>query len=296
MKPLFDSDFLKKLEYLSLMSKRIFRGQIFAKRRTAAHGGGVEFADYRNYFPGDDLRCLDWNVYARFNVLLLKRFEEEEDLPVYIMIDSSKSMIVGDPVKFDYARILAAALAYIALADSDRVSLMTFDDRVQEELPLTRGKENILALLRFLENCSPADRETDFEFAMKQFALRNQRRGLVIILSDFYDPNGWRKGVDLLRFGRYDPVLIQIHDPSEAEPDFKGDYRLKDAESSFDMDVTVSENVLLRYKMRYKEFLDELVRYSMQYSIGCAIAATSVPFDELILQMLRESSFFRQPS
>ena len=121
---LFDSDFLKKLEYLSLVSRRVFRGQLLAQRRTMMMGGGIEFADYRDYTPGDDFRYLDWNVFARHGELLLKRFQEEEDLHVYIFVDCSRSMAFGEPSKFDLARQIAAALAYIALADLDRVSLI----------------------------------------------------------------------------------------------------------------------------------------------------------------------------
>ena len=126
---LFDSDFPKKLEYLSLVSRRVFRGRLLAQRRTKQLGGGIEFADRREYTPGDDLRYLDWNVYAKFGDLLLKRFQEEEDLHVYILLDASKSMDCGSPNKFDYARRIAAALAYIALADLDRVSIFAYADK-----------------------------------------------------------------------------------------------------------------------------------------------------------------------
>src|SRR5918992_5978714 len=123
---LFDSDFLKKLEYLSLVSRRVFRGSILAQRRTMQLGGGIEFADHRQYAPGDDFRYLDWNVYARHGELLLKRFQEEEDLHVYFLLDCSRSMAYGEPSKFDLARQVTAALAYIALADLDRVAVAAF--------------------------------------------------------------------------------------------------------------------------------------------------------------------------
>src|SRR6267154_795159 len=123
---LFDSEFLKKLEYLSLISKRVFRGSLMAQRRTMQMGSGIEFADHREYTPGDDFRHLDWNVYARHGDLLLKRFQEEEDLHVYFLLDCSRSMGFGEPSKFDFARQVAAALAYIALADLDRVAFTTF--------------------------------------------------------------------------------------------------------------------------------------------------------------------------
>src|SRR5262249_52929931 len=147
---LFDSDFLKKLEYLSLVSRRVFPRQLLAQRRTMQLGGGIEFADHREYTPGDDFRYLDWNVLARHDELLLKRFQEEEDLHVYLLLDCSRSMAYGDPVKFDYARQVAAALGYIALADLDRVAVIAFAGDIIADFPLTRGKARILSLLKFL--------------------------------------------------------------------------------------------------------------------------------------------------
>src|SRR5205807_10263294 len=124
--PLFDSEFLKKLEYLSLVSRRVFRGSLLAQKRTMQMGGGIEFADHREYTPGDDFRYLDWNLYARHNELMLKRFQEEEDLHVYFLLDCSRSMAFGQRCKFDLARQVTAALAYIALADLDRVAVVAY--------------------------------------------------------------------------------------------------------------------------------------------------------------------------
>src|SRR6201998_4988522 len=142
---LFDSDFLKKLEYLSLVSRRVFRGQLLAQRRTMQLCGGSEFADHREYYPGDDFRYLDWNVFARHDELLLKRFQEEEDLHVYLLLDCSASMAYGTPPKFDFARQVAAALSYIALADLDRVAIIAFAGDIVADFPLTRGKARILS-------------------------------------------------------------------------------------------------------------------------------------------------------
>src|SRR5687767_12975221 len=157
---LFEPDFLTRLEYLSIISKRVFRGSLLAQRRTMQLGGGIEFADHRQYTPGDDFRYLDWNVYARHGDLLLKRFQEEEDLHVYFLLDCSKSMDYGDPSKFDFARQITAALAYIALADLDRVSVVAFSDEIVADFPLTRGKARILALLKFLEDLQPQGTQT----------------------------------------------------------------------------------------------------------------------------------------
>src|SRR4051795_848463 len=158
---LFGSDFLKKIEYLSLVSRRIFRGSLMAQRRTKQLGGGIEVAAHRDYTPGDDFRYLDWNLYARHDELLLKRFQEEEDLHVYFLLDCSKSMAFGTPAKFDLARQLAAALAYIALADLDRVAVVAFAGEVVANFPLTRGKARILSLLKFLEGLTTQGARTD---------------------------------------------------------------------------------------------------------------------------------------
>src|SRR3954452_11717147 len=159
--PLFDSGFLQKLEYLSLVSRRVFRGTLLAQRRTTQMGGGVEFAHHREYTPGDDFRYLDWNLYARQDELLLKRFQEEEDLHVYFLLDCSRSMAFGSPPKFDFARQVTAALAYIALADLDRVAVVAFADDIVADFPLTRGKGRILALLQFLARLPTQGAETD---------------------------------------------------------------------------------------------------------------------------------------
>src|SRR6266446_4450207 len=161
---LFDSDFLKKLEYLSLISRRVFRGQILAQRRTMQLGGGIEFADHREYTYGDDFRYLDWNLYARHNQLLLKRFQEEEDLHVYLLLDCSRSMAFGKPPKFDFARQVTAALGYIALADLD-----------------------------------PPATAAVYALALHDALPIYQRRGLALVISDLYDPGGFERGLDILR-------------------------------------------------------------------------------------------------
>src|SRR6267142_1903579 len=196
---LFDSEFLKKLEYLSLISKRVFRGSILAQRRTRQLGGGIEFAEHRKYTPGDDFRYIDWNLYARQDDLLLKRFQEEEDLHVYFLLDCSRSMGFGNPPKFDLARQVTAALAYIALADLDRIAVIAFADRVIADFRLTRGKARILPLLNFLEKLEPQGTDTDLAASVREFARRRQRLGLSVVVSDLFAPGGYERGLDQLR-------------------------------------------------------------------------------------------------
>jgi len=287
--PLFDSEFLKKLEYLSLVSRRVFRGQLLAQRRTMQLGGGIEFADHREYTPGDDFRYLDWNVYARHGELLLKRFQEEEDLHVYILLDCSRSMAAGAPVKFDYARQVAAALAYIALAELDRVALVAFAGSIVADFPLTRGKGRILSLMKFLEGLQVQDGLTDLGRSAENFVHRSQRRGLAIVVSDLFDPAGFERGLDVLRHNRYEPHVVQVFDRREREPLVKGDVELLDVESGEVEKVTVTERNLRQYRRVFDAFLESVRRYCTTHAVGATRTTTDVPFDELILRMMREA-------
>ncbi len=292
--PLFDSDFLKKLEYLSLVSKRVFRGSLMAQRRTMAMGSGIEFADHRDYTPGDDFRYIDWNLFARHNQLLLKRFQEEEDLHVYFLVDASRSMAFGDPPKFDFARQVAAALAYIALADLDRIAVTLFSKDILGDFPLTRGKGRILSLLKFFENAEASGEDTDLERVVTGFIHRDQRRGLVVIVSDLYDPAGFEKGLDLLRHRKYEPFVVQMYDKYEKEPDgMLGDVEMWDVESGDTRKVTVTEKNLKQYRQLFDDFQEKIRTYCNNYNLGCARSSTEIPFDELILRMMRVAGAVR---
>ena len=290
---MFDSEFLKRLEYLSLLSKRVFKGQLLAQRRTKQTGGGVEFADHREYIHGDDLRYLDWNVYARHGDLLLKRFQEEEDLHVYLLVDCSRSMDSQAtepqlPVdKFSFARQIAAALAYIALADLDRVSIIAYDSKIRATLPLVRGKDNALSVLRFLENLSTAGEATNLADVAADFARRAPRSGLALVISDLFDQDGFRAGVDVLRHRRFEPHVIQIHTPGEAEPGLLGDVELYDVESNQLRKVTVTERKLRQYETLFQEFLRDVESYCRAYGLSHTRATPDVPFDEVLLKMMR---------
>ncbi|QDU61416.1 hypothetical protein Pan216_22720 [Planctomycetes bacterium Pan216] len=290
---LFGSDFLRKLEYLSLVSRRTFRGQLLAQRRTMQHGGGIEFSDHRDYAPGDDFRHLDWNVFARHDELLLKRFQQEEDLHVYLLLDASKSMGFGNPPKFDLARRLAAALAYIALADLDRIALTVFADTIVDDFPLARGKARILTLMAFLEGLELRGRDTDLRGVVRSFVHRSQRRGLAIVISDLFDPKGYAGGIDLLRHHGYEPHLLQLHDHTEANPTMLGDVELEDIENGSVRKVTVTEANLRHYRQLFEDFQKGVDDYSHRYGIGHTRSTADVPFDDLILRMMRAQGAVR---
>ena len=287
---LFDSEFLRRLEYLSLVSRRVFRGKLLAQRRTKQLGGGIEFADHREYSAGDDLRYVDWNVFARYNELLLKRFQEEEDLHVYILLDVSRSMNTGTPSKFDYGRRVAAALAYIALAEMDRVSIYAYSEHVHQVMPLTRGKDRILTVLRFLDDLEPGGASTSLAAAAKALVHRSLRTGLVIVISDLFDQQGFRTGVDMLRYRNYEPHIVQLHTQQEASPAVLGDVELEELETGVRRKITITERKLKQYRQLFTQFLSDTDAYCRSYSIGCTRTTTDLPFDELILKMMRSSA------
>jgi uncharacterized protein (DUF58 family) len=283
----FDSDFLKKLEYLSLVSRRSVQGAVLAQRRTAQLGSGLEFAEHRPYTATEDPRYLDWNVYARLGHLLVKRFQEEQDLHVYLLLDASRSMGLGTPPKFDYARQVTAALAYVGLADLDRVAVTAFAGDLLAEFPLTRGKECILNLLRFLDKLPPQGERTDLARAVASFVHRCRRRGLAVVVSDWFDRAGFERALDLLRHHRFDVHVVQVYDPGEADPQVLGDLELFEVERQTRRKVTVTEAHLRRYRQLFQEFLERLRLYCQRHALGCTQTSTAVPFDDLILRMMR---------
>jgi uncharacterized protein (DUF58 family) len=285
--PLFDSQFMSKLEYLSLVSRRVFRGSLLAQRRTMQFGSGIEFADHREYAAGDDLRYLDWNIYARHGDFLLKRFQEEQDLHVYFLLDCSHSMAFGEPAKFDLARQVTAALAYIALADLDRVSVVAFADRIVDVFPVTRGKARILALLDFLESLGTEGVDTDLGQAVRDFLRRKQRTGLAAVVSDLFAPRGYEQALDQLRHRRYEPHVVQLYDPQEANPSYLGDVELHDVENGSLRKVTVTESNLRTYRRLFADHQQKVAQYCHGKGLSCSQSTTAVPFDELVLRMMR---------
>ncbi|MGH7294389.1 MAG: DUF58 domain-containing protein [Polyangiaceae bacterium] len=224
---LFDDEFQRKLEYLALVSRKVFAGRLRAERRTRKSGSGVEFADHRDYQPGDDFRTLDWNVYQRFEKLLVRLYEEEEDLAIYFILDTSSSMAFGGGQKLRYAKKVCAALAYVGLANLDRVAMVTTSDRVMERMPETRGKARIFKAFRFLRSVQ-AEGTTDLGDAMKTFVAQHKRRGLAVLVSDLYDPRGFEKGINVLRYNKFDPFVVHVVDPAEGKPKLHGDVMVYD--------------------------------------------------------------------
>ena len=286
----FDSEFLKKLEYLYIVSKKIFAGRIKAERRSTRRGVSVEFADYRNYTPGDDFRYIDWNAFARLDELLLKLYEEREDLHIYFLVDVSQSMTYGELPKLIYAKRVAAALAYIGLSNLDRIGITAFNTTDMNRLPTERGKAKIFTVLNFLDQINGSG-ETDLEHAFQNFVHQTKRRGLVVLISDLFDPKGFTAGLNMLKFQKHDLFVIHIIDEKEAEPNLLGDYHLVDIETNQLRPVTINENHIKRYQALFQKYCDDLDRYCRQREITLVRTMTKAPFEELILRIFRMGGF-----
>jgi uncharacterized protein (DUF58 family) len=285
----FDEQFLKKLEYLYVVAKKVFVGRLRAERRSRKTGSGVEFADHRNYAAGDDLRYLDWSAYGRLDKLLLRMFEEEEDLHIYLLIDASASMRANG--KLDYAERICAALAYIGLAKLDRVSIVPFGgDRNGERLPPARGKAQIFKVFEFLTALAPEGR-TELSHALESFVHQTKRRGLAVVISDFYDPAGYEEGLNLLRYHRFEPTVLQVWSEAEARPSARGDLELVDVETGEAREVTVSERQLAAFAKAHAEYCAALESFCNGRGISYYRADVAVPFEELVLRLFREGGF-----
>jgi uncharacterized protein (DUF58 family) len=284
----FEDDFLKKLEYLHVVSKRAFAGQNRADRLTPKRGRGLEFADHRQYAPGDDFRHIDWKAYKRLNRLLLRLFDEERDLPIYLMIDTSRSM--AEPAKFDMARRIAAALCYIGLAHLDRLTIVPFGRGLNQENSPGRGKGRIFRVFELLERMEPAG-PTDLRQSFKEFASRPRQTGLAVIISDFLDPGGFEAGLKILRTLGHDVFVAHITSERDRDPGAFGDVRFVDAETGDVREIEVTPRLATAYVAAWQAHAAELERFCGRYDIGYVRADAGRPFEEIILKAFRQGRF-----
>jgi len=292
---LFDEAFLARLELLQVIARRLFRGRQRAERKTRKSGHGLEFADHRDYSPGDDIRYLDWTVWVRLRHALIRLFEEDEDLPIRIVVDVSDSMLTRGGGKLRYAQQIGAALAYVGLANLDRVGLTCMSRRSHVTLPAVRGKGRIFRVFDFLRS-APVGGATDIRQGCSRVAAQSQQPGLTIVLSDFYDLEGAFEGLNLLRFRRHEPIAIQVLDPVEADPTrtgLRGDVSLLDAEGGIAREVTLSPATLRAYRDAHERFCRQLEQSCRSRGIGYVRANIDIPFDDLILRLFRTGGILR---
>jgi uncharacterized protein (DUF58 family) len=298
---LFDESTLRKLNTLTLVANKVRAGAMKGDRRSKKRGVSIEFADYRDYVPGDDLRHLDWNVYARLEKPFIKLFEEEEDLAVHILVDASKSMnwggisgeIKGEQNKFNFARKLAAALGTIALSAGDQitVSFLTPTGAGLQYGP-SRGTHHTLRLLTFLEK-QPAAGQTHLNQSLQNYAIASRRPGLTFLITDLFDPNGYETGLGRLQSRGHELVLIHLLAPDELDPQLAGDLQFVDTETGYTQEVSLDGGIRDLYRARVAAWQEEVRLFCQKREIHYISLSTAVPWDKVVLYQMRREGIVK---
>ncbi len=293
---LLGNELMSRIGQLDLVSRKIFSGKIQGERRSKRRGQSVEFADFRPYVHGDDLRFIDWNIFGRLDRLFLKIFLEEEDLSLMVAVDTSASMDWGDPNKLHYAQRLAMALGYVGLVNHNRVTLAAFGgEGGLQVLPNLRGRRKTAEMGRWLLNLRGGGPNT-FEESMKQLALSRQGRGVMLVVSDFLFKEGYEKGLRYVAGRGYDLWCMQTLAPQEIDPaahGLAGDWRLTDAEDRDEAEVTASPGLIDRYRANLGAWCANLRDFAVRRSIMHLVVDTQTDVDTLLLEYLRRRGLLR---
>jgi uncharacterized protein (DUF58 family) len=282
----FDEAFLRQLERLLLLMKSPVRGGLKGGRRSVKRGQSVEFADYRDYSLGDDLRQLDWNVYARLEKLFVKLFIEEEDVTITFLIDASASMAAGRPAKLLFAKRAAAALGYIGLASEDRVALSVLSGRVGRRQVSLRGSGRVFRLLSNLSAIAPSEGPSDLLAAARHAAAQLTGRGVIVLISDLLDPNADRV-VRELAATNSELIVLHVLSPEELDPTIEGDLRLVDSETGDGIDVTVDLATLDGYKARLAAWQESFADIAAKRRASYVNLPSDLPLADLVFAELR---------
>ena len=285
---------MARLERMELVTRKVFRGRMKGERRSSRKGQSVEFADFRAYVPGDDLRFIDWNLFARMDRLYIKLFLEEEDLHIYLLVDDSASMNFGSPTKLRAAQQLAAALGYVGLCRGDRVSIQSF----QRPTPVVvRGRSSAHRLVTTLETFQPNDEasgvQPSIHDAVKQFALQCRGKGIVVVLTDLMDKQGYDAALRMLVARDLDIFLVHILSPEELQPELKGDLKLVDCEDEDVREVSISAALLQRYQAILNAFIQEAKSFCNRRSINYISARSDQSTDYMVQHYLRARGLLR---
>jgi uncharacterized protein (DUF58 family) len=289
---LFDEKVLRKLEQLQLVANRVRAGVMKGERRSVKRGTSIEFADYRNYVRGDDLRRIDWNVFARLERPFIKLLEEEEDLSVYVLLDCSQSMNwpqEGEFAahKFNFARRVVAGLAHMSLGAGDRLTIHALRAGGGATWGPYRGRGRSLEIMRWLADLEPGG-STDLNSALQGFAGRQTQPGMCILITDLFSPSGFQDGALALQSRGNEVVIVHMLASDEVNPPINGDLRLIDAETGQGQDVTVDAEMRDQYTRRLLAWRDETARYCAKHAIHYATVETDTPWEELLLFELRK--------
>jgi uncharacterized protein (DUF58 family) len=291
--PLLTPELLRRLEQFQLLAARRAKSSARGERRSRARGQSVEFADHRNYVPGDDFRYLDWNLYGRLEKLFLKLYEEERELPVRIFLDASESMTFGEPRKFDFARQIAAAVGYVALCGFDRVSVIPFPDNKDEmavrgALRSVRGRKSTMNFFQNLNQLT-AKGTANLNESLRRGALEARQAGVAVVLSDFLDPEGYESGLTALVGRGFQVNAVQILAPEELAPSTYGDLRLVDAETGQMQEVTFGRYRVSTYQQMVQNFCQKLREHCQSRGISFFMASSNTALEYLLLKQLRQA-------
>jgi len=292
---IFDERTRRKLDRLSLVATRAGSGAYRGERRSARKGSSVEFADYRDYRPGDDLRRLDWHIYARLDRPFIKLLEDEQDLAVHLLVDASRSMDWGEAEsnKYRYALRLAAALGLIGLASGDQLTVVLLKgDRETARYGPARGGHHTLKLLRFLES-HPAAGVVDLPQVVRQVARASRRPGLAILISDLYNADGIRLSLRELQRGGHEVRVLHLLSPDELEPTFSGELRLLDCETGATQEVSLDSGLRGLYRRRLHEWRSQLQAECRQRGAGYLPLNTAVAWETVVLLEMRKAGMLR---
>jgi uncharacterized protein (DUF58 family) len=289
--PLFDPAFLRKLDRMALITRRPMPGDIQGERRSPRRGASVEFADFRPYTAGDDIRQIDWNLYARMERIFLKLFVAEEELTLHLLVDTSASMNWGSPNKLLYAKRLAGAFGYITLSRLDRVTVTAFGQGAGQQLPGVRGKRGAFPLFAFLERL-PAGGRGDLAATCKRYMQMARNAGPLLLCSDMMDA-GWRDALRSLLARQFEITVLHVLAPQELRPKLEGDFRLIDAEGGEPVEITADLDTLRRYEETLAAWRHEIESYCIGRGINYIAVDTAVPIEEFVLSNLRKRAVLR---
>jgi len=282
--------FLEEVSRLSLLVRRVARFGNPAEQRSAHMGAGMEFRDFRPYTPGDDFRAIDWNIYRRLGRVVLRLFEDLEDLPVYVAIDNSLSMFHGDNPRCRAGQVAGFALASVALAQHDRVGVFPFADDLNCAMRPSSGKGRQLRAAEVIAGIKPAG-STNFVQAMRRLNGLGLRRGLLVVISDFFDPSGMEAVAAALGSVRHRLILIQLVRKDDADPTHRGDLRMVDCESGIAHDVSATKEVLSAYKLAHKKFEQSLAKITRSRKAGLLRLDVDEPVVEQLAKLFATGEY-----
>jgi uncharacterized protein (DUF58 family) len=288
-KTLFSDDFLKKLEKLAFISKKIPNGTFQGAQKTYRKGSSLEFSDYRSYSNGDDIRSIDWSVWKRLGQFFVKLYSADLDRTISILIDTSESMGTGNPDKLTFSLRVAASLGYIGLKNQDRVGVISIGETVMDYMKPARGEGKTISLFNFLSSLKISGK-TNLAESLKVFSNKVQKNGIVILLSDLFDYQGFKEGLYHLLYNRADIIILHILSEEVLVPDFSGPIKLIDSETEAVLNLTMDRETAEAYKKGISEYFLEVEKLCLQNRIEYIRVTSSTPFEDLILKYMRQGS------